>query len=309
MPDQIPLIHVGFYKTASTWMQKFLFQPEYGFEVALSHVQVQLGIIDPRPFRFDPDAVLHAYGGNRGKFVASSTPVITAEALSGAILNGGYDARQNADRLKACFPRAKVLLITREQKSLIRSMYKTMVVWGMPHGIKRMLGDNSSPAGQGFHVDFLRFHLIARHYVRLYGEENVLVLPYEMFKQSPGKFLEKIVQHCDLNRASIVNNRPPVGRHLNKSTSLSSITYQRWVNKISANFSASSDRLSDERVKQVLHRMRRFPKIPYLDAYLERRFSDIVVEKTRGQFAVSNKQLQALAGVNLSRYGYDLPEA
>lgn len=290
-------------------MQKFLFRPDYNFAPAMNPMEVQLSLIDPRPFRFDSQQALHFYNDHLGSSDPSMTPVITAEALSGAMLNGGCDAKQNADRLRATFPQAKILLVTREQKSLLRSLYKSMVAWGNTQGIDQLLEPVEYPGPRDFHLDFLRFHLLAQHYRRLYGAENLLVLPYEMFQQAPRQFLKQIFLHCGMDYESVLENHPPFGRRVNKTVSLSAITFQRWMNRMTGRFFPGTANPSgdEDRVKQINRRMRQFPAIPYLDARLEARFARIVEERTQGQFADSNRRLQALCGMDLVRYGYEMP--
>ena len=309
MPSAHPLIHVGFYKTASSWMQQFLFKQEYGFTVAMNPVEVQISLIEPRPFRFNPEQALGLYQGRLEGSDPLSTPVISVESLSGGLLNAGYDAKQNADRLRATFPEAKILLVTREQKSLLRSLYKSMVTWGNPFGISRLLEPLDYPQLHDFHLDFLRFDLLADHYCSLYGSENVLVLPYEMFQQTPRPFLKRLFEHCGMEYGDVLENPPPLLRRVNKNVSLSAIGYQRWLNRIDVALSGGPvSRFGDEEVvKRINRRMRNFPAIPYVDTYLEQRFATIVEERTRGEFAQSNQRLRRIMGLDPGRYGYEMP--
>ena len=224
-------------------------------------------------------------------------------------MSGGHDARQNADRLRATFPQAKILLVTREQKSLLRSLYKSMVTWGSPLRIGRLLESLDYPQLHDFHLDFLRFDLLADHYCGLYGRENVLVLPYEMFRQTPRPFLKRLFEHCGMDYGHLLENPPPLRRRVNKNVSLSAIGYQRWLNRIHVAFSGGPvSRFGDEEViKRINRRMRHFPSIPYVDTHLERRFATIVEQQTRGKFARSNQRLQGLMGLDPGQYGYEMP--
>ena len=51
---------------------------------------------------------------------SDSTPVLSAERLSGNPHSGGYDSLQTAERLHRLFPQAKVLVVVREQTEEIR---------------------------------------------------------------------------------------------------------------------------------------------------------------------------------------------
>lgn len=290
-------------------MQQHLFTPEYGFAAALNTLEVQVGVIGPRPFRFDPQPVLERYRERLNGCDNSLMPVISAEALSGSLLSSGLDARQNADRLLELFPRAKILLVTREQRGLLRSLYKSLVAWGSPLSIADLLAPKGPGGGREFHLDFLRFHLLARHYRKLYGEENVLVLPHELFKQTPREFVRRILEHCSMNATAALEAHPPFGRKVNKNSSLSALAYQRWLNRAAHAWSPGSAGPGDNEatIKRVNRRMRNFPSLPYLDTRLELRFARAVSELTRGQFADSNLHLQSITGIHLARYGYEMP--
>ena len=306
-----PLIHIGFYKTATSWMQKYLFTEQFGFTVAMIPAEVQITLIEPGPFRFAPQQALGFYQKRVARSDPQATRLISVEALSGDLPSTGRNARQNADRLRATFPQAKILLVTREQKSLLRSLYKSMVAWGSTFSISRLLEPVAYPQPHEFNFDFLRFDLLAGYYIRLFGKENVLVLPYEMLQRSPREFLRRIIAHAgrDMQTAPEGERYPPFGKRVNKTVSLSAIAYQRWLNRLAlaANGAPVSRFGNDEMVKRINRRMRHFPSIPYLDAHLERRFAATVAEGTMGKFTESNKRLQSMMGLNLAQYGYDMP--
>ena len=56
------LFHVGYHKTATTWMQREFFQHHFGFHELLSHDQVAELITDPLTFDFAPGAVRKVMG-------------------------------------------------------------------------------------------------------------------------------------------------------------------------------------------------------------------------------------------------------
>lgn len=58
---------------------------------------------------------------------SDSTPVLSAERLSGNPHSGGYDSLQTAKRLHRLFPQAKVLVVVREQTEEILSCYNQYV--------------------------------------------------------------------------------------------------------------------------------------------------------------------------------------
>jgi len=302
-----PLVHIGFSKALSSWMQKSLFKPEQGFLNVLDSLCTTISVIDPTPFCFDEslcirfieEALAKNNGGN------SLVPVCSAEALIGNPYCGGFNAKQNADRIKQLFPDARILLIVREQRQLMRSLYKTMVVWGMPHTIKRLLNPRDTSLAPQFNLDFLRFDLATAYYQQLFGKDNVLVLPYEAFAIAPEAFTHKILQHADCTPTAAFK-RLPWDKKVNKNQPLVNLYFQRILNLfLSSPFNyAGILESTEQRVHQRIKRSKKnlFPS--FTNDWLEDDFSQTVNNAFSGQFAESNARLQQLTGLDLTSYGY-----
>ena len=307
-----PLLHIGFYKTASTWLQHVFFVPRNGMFKAFDPLEVHEHLLGPGQFSFDVRATQEAYAAAVREASPEQVPVISSEALSGHILAGGYNAKSNADRLKLCFPHAKVLLTIREQRSLIRSMYYTMVSAGSPYSIKRLMEVDETMLRRGpmFSLDFLQFDPLARYYRELYGAENVLVIPYELFKSEPLAFLGAIYEHVHDSRPPPgLLEENPLGRIINGGVSLTYITWQRLVNRFLVQSPANYTGLtkdSDNRFYNRSLRYQRYPKRTPLDGMLEARFSRIVGKYTHDRFAQGNRTLQEFCEFDLGQFGYEL---
>ena len=186
-----PLIHIGYPKALSSWLQKELFIPEMGFWPAMRPLSVQRRFIDPAPFFYRSEPI--------GKWLRdqlsedkSLVPVISSESLSGNMRHGGYNAEQLARRISDTFSEPKILCIIREQKQLIRSLYSEVVKWGMPHSIANFLQPNRFRIAPQYRHEYLQFDGLVAHYQQRFGVENVLVLPYEMFCHTPGQFVDRV---------------------------------------------------------------------------------------------------------------------
>jgi hypothetical protein len=305
-----PLIHIGFPKALSSWLQKFLFKPDHGYLNVLNSLCTQLSIIDPTPFSFSEIPAQKFMDDALQKFPQHQNlvPVCSAEALIGNFYCGGYNAKQNADRLKQVFPQAKILLIVREQNQLMRSLYKTLVVWGMPHTIKRLLHPHDTSMAPQFNMDFLRFDLATSYYQQLFGKDNVLVLPYEAFAENPKKFVEKIQQHAGIPHNPAFD-KLPWHKRLNTNQTLANLYWQRLLNLIllSSPFNyAGLFHSTETDIHKRIARSKRNPLPRWTDHWFEDDFSQSVREAFHGQFGHSNARLQALTGLDLARYGYDV---
>lgn len=306
-----PLVHIGFPKALSSWMQKSLFKPEQGFLNVLDSLHTTIGVIDPTPFRFDESLCIRFMEEALKKHpgMDNLVPVCSAEALIGNPYCGGYNAKQNADRIKQLFPDARILLIVREQRQLMRSLYKTMIVWGMPHTIKRLLNPRDTSLAPQFNLDYLRFDLATDYYQQLFGRENVLVMPYEAFIEDPKHFTRQIFQHANCSPTAAFE-RLPWKKRVNKNQPLVSLYLQRLQNLLlSSPFNYAGPLAStEERGHQRIKRSKNNPLPAFTNNWFEDDFRQTVSSAFAGQFASSNARLQQLTGLDLAAYGYEISD-
>jgi hypothetical protein len=309
---QPPLIHIGYPKCISSWLQQHLFQPQYGYTTVMNPVLVQLNLIDPVPLAFDP-AHMEKFLNDRvtSEIIGDRIPVITSEALSGNMFCGGYNSKELANRLFEIFPEGKVLIIVREQKSMIRSLYSTIVSWGMPHSIERLLAPVDARKIPQYNSVYLQYDRLVSYYRNLFGEGNVLVLCFEQFKEDAARFIQSI---CDFSNnshmtASLMATLPFHSR-ANVSRILVNLFFQRWYNYFlvsnAANYSGlfkDTPEATMKRLRDCRRRNKRFPK--FMATWFEKDFKDKVREKTQGQFRESNRRLSQIMNVDLGSYGYE----
>ncbi|MBU2537285.1 MAG: hypothetical protein KKH22_02520 [Proteobacteria bacterium] len=98
-----------------------------------------------------------------------------------------------AEKLKALAEREfsgyknKILIITREPESWLLSVYKNLVLMGVSQLPEQFFDVFGKVLTQWANVDFL-----SQTYKQLFGDENVLVLPFEMLREDFKTFAEKI---------------------------------------------------------------------------------------------------------------------
>lgn len=306
-----PLIHVGFPKAISSWMQKHLFQPGCGFVKVLDPLTCQLSVINPSPFAFSPGAAHeHMRAALATVTQEGIVPVITSEALAGNMYCGGFNGKELADRLHTLAPKGRILLMVREQRSLIRSLYKSWIAWGMPHSIDRLLEPLTPELSPQFNLDYLRFDQRVAYYQGLFGQDRVQVLPYEAFAKTPFILLRQIHDFAGAagsTRSAL--DKLPVRARVNRGESLAWLYWLRLQNRLllSTPFNYNGLRpATNERLMQRLARSKKNPLPRFTDHWFEDRFQATVAEKTRGQFAASNRRLAALTGLDLAAHGYEL---
>jgi len=203
------LIHIGYHKTGTTWFQNELFvsgnpifEPfslgskghsslVYYYIWTMESTQDKGYMLSPFDFNFDLINEKICEIKNK-KFFDTKIPVFSSERLSGLPYAGGYDSKTIALRLKKTLPDSKIFIVIREQQSMILSTYLQYLTEGGIRSLKNFLNikyDGRMPSFSPFIFDYR--HLIIE-YINLFGRENVLVLPYEMFKNEKEFFFTKL---------------------------------------------------------------------------------------------------------------------
>lgn len=302
-----PLIHIGYHKTATTYLQntvfasKDLFSAPWGTQSgpAVEH------FVLAHPERFDPAQI-------RADFYAGydsggpGVPVISHEQLSGDPMYGAYYLDRVAGRIRDCFPEARILIGVREQKSAILSLYYQYIRQGGTRHLQDMLV--ASRDGPGFRpvirLDHFEYDLTIATYQRLFSPENVCALPMELLYRAPDDYARILGRFAGLSEPM------PLPRQVvNAARTATSMRVERllngWINVPDLRAETYSDNPLSFRLKNRALR--------YLDQGLlavagkphRKYLSDTVSAVVGPAFAQSNQRLSALTGYDLAALGYD----
>lgn len=180
------IIHIGCPKAGSTFLQQYFSE----------HPDINYDAMDFEEFK----RTGHLNENIADKKVSVPFRVLSEEALSvagikverlGVTYQELPDVQQHqlntARRLHQLFPTAKILMVVRGFETLIPSLYSQYVIKGYRSDFATFLKEHENAFTEQFNYDFLY-----QTYVDVFGESNVLVLPYEMLKESPNKFLSVI---------------------------------------------------------------------------------------------------------------------
>ncbi|MEY3023746.1 MAG: hypothetical protein RJA16_572 [Planctomycetota bacterium] len=196
MPRAV-LLHLGLHRTGSTWLQQRVFDGRDGRPTPMvpDRAESARRIVLAREEDFDADE-LRRWLAERVESVrrAGGVPVLSNERFSGNPHSGWFDAQRTFDRLAEVLPEAKVLLVLREQRDLVRSLWLQYVRIGGPASLRDYLrapdaGDHRAPC---FDPSFLRFDRLVESLDRRFGREQVLAIPYDRLRQDPRDFLARI---------------------------------------------------------------------------------------------------------------------
>ena len=299
-----PLLHVGYTKAASTWLQKCLFNDAgSGFAMVDRRRFVDV-FMRPHPLDFDPCRVSTALGPLLAEASGPGlTTVISEEGLSGDPHSGGWGAKDLAERLHAVFPDSRVLVVIREQRDAIASTYKQYVRVGGACTPEACLQPPTHEYSiHWFDFDFFSYHRLIELYQALFGPDRVLVLTFEEFRRDPQSFAARLFGF--VGRAPVEGL--PFERRMNTALSPFALTVTRWGNFFGPATSVNPRPVSIPVVRRAFGAVRRVERfVPAaVDDRLGRRLERTVETLVDDRYRESNRRTAELIDANLASYGY-----
>lgn len=313
------LIHIGYHKTGTTWLQNEIFTSESDYFIPVSNNKRGQSTL-ARDFIFSTEEyLLNSFDDNElvikhnlNSIIQTSSedngriPVISYERLSGSPHSSGFDSSIIARRIKNAFPNAKILIVIREQDSWMLSNYFQYLSEGGTHGINKYLNTKYDGKRPGFSPGHIEYHFLIEDYQEKFGKENVLVLPYELletnifeFFYALGKFLRIEIKPADVNKRHNVNTNQYVNYELRF---LNYFIYSSSVNNMSF--------LKNRLLKKIAFSMKNL-----ISQFIPKKYDTSIQNKLKGEirkwsqnrFADSNFITQSLTGLDLSEFNYKLP--
>ena len=297
------LIHIGYHKSGTSFLQDKVFQ-KFGDYFSLVHRKlIGQKFIEPTPFHFDIEEA-KSFCEKEINNTTSTYSVFSNERLSGSPHAGDFNTKYIADRLVECLPHAKVIIIIREQKDMIKSSYFQYLKARGSCDIKEyMMPKNAS----FFRLNSLKYHLLIHYYYQLFGENNVLVLPYEMLKSTPEKFLEYFFQFLGLNANDFLQDID-ISQKVNEALKPVQLQLKRYFNPfIMEHFLKAGSTFNNKLAKISFSTMNRIlAKVPTkkMDTTIDNKIEKLIHEYTKNRYEASNHKTSELIGVNLKDYGY-----
>jgi hypothetical protein len=292
-PD--PLVHIGFHKTGTTWLQRGLFASA-PFRQPFRSSEIRDAIVRPTFFDFDEHrarAALHTSGGDL-------VEVLSDERLSGSPHAGGHDSAQIAQRLAATFPAARVLIVFREQRAAIYAVFQQYVRDGGAAPLHKYLRPRGTYEIPQFRLEHFEYDRLIALYRDLFSPDNVLALPYEELARDPLAFVQLICALVDV-MAPPVDASPTY-----ESWSALAIAVKRQLNRVvvrNALNPAGPIHLPDHeaRAKAIDTRLLR-----RLSTGREARLRADVDGFVQNHFDRSNQRLSSMLGMDLRAFGYSV---
>lgn len=181
MKQQV-LLHIGYHKTATSWMQQRLFVPEHGYLQIARHPEVWDHIVAPHGLLFDPEGMRAVIRDGLSKLPEGKVPVISSEILSGHPFFGGMGSDDYARRLKAIAPDAKVMISIRSQNRILTSVYMQYLLRGGTMSPELFFAGDPELGFHGFRAEHFEFHRLITLYQELFGAGNVHIVTQESLR-------------------------------------------------------------------------------------------------------------------------------
>jgi hypothetical protein len=312
------LIHIGYHKTGSGWLRRLFFvNPETGFgwigKSKPSHPVRRL--VSARPFEFDAAASRAEFDPLLRRVESKGLlPVVAFERLVGHPFSGGYDSKEIADRLAATFPEGRVLVVLREQRSMILSTYKQYVRQGGALPLARFL-EPPQPKSMPlpwFDLAYFEYHHLLDYYRRLFGPDAVLALTYEQFCAEPAAFVADIARFAGRPPSSELLASLPFETRSNASPSAGAIELRRrlnrlgWVSEVNPAPVFTSAAIARP-VRRLAEAVDRATFVPRRVGAASDDALRMLVEKTVGdRYTASNRVTAELSGIDLAALGWTL---
>lgn len=311
------LVHIGYPKTGSTFMQEHLF-PAVPNSILLDQEEIKDLFLRIGSLHFDSDSARTCL---ERRFNAAPEGTIWAilsdEELSGNIHNGGgggYVAKEVADRLYATMPGAKVLILVRNQFSMIDSAYRQYIKHGGTDSVHRFIFGGGRWAGNnhrfpGFSLEHLEYDRLVAYYMETFGRDNVFVRPYEQMREHNQPFWNAVFADIGLGSAPDAQSIPQKGA--NPSYSCLSVSLARITNRFSAD-----DPINRRAIVhipfwiQVTRSCYRWLDRQAIVRRMNRNHTYIrglIRERIGQHYPASNQRLAEITGLDLRAYEYPMP--
>jgi len=310
-----PIVHIGYHKTATTWLQTHFFPSVRNYRHAGKDA-LEAAILNEHELAYDPARA-------RAQLLQGEPEpaklIFSHEAFSGPPHVGGFQgfyATGMAQRLRATLPEARIVVVLRNQIDIVPTAYKQYVRVGGTHRIDRYLhpatyqriGFHKPRKIPTFSLDHFNYDRLIGFYEELFGRERVHVFLYEDFREDPARFLADMAERLGLDvdldalpraaeNVSFRRNTLALARLLNHLTARNIPDKRCYLNLFPSHMV----------VRRLLDPINRTPL-----AGPKLRPRDLLTEGMQaaieGHYAEGNARLAARHGLALAAHGYPMAD-
>lgn len=174
--------HIGYHKTATTWMQGQLFLPGHGYLPLANHAEIFEHIVQPHGLRFDPAPFREMISKRKEALSEGHAAIVSSEIMSGHPFQGGHESDVYAERIARIAPDAKILISIRAQMKIIPSVYMQYITRGGTMPPATFYRGTNRPGYFGFTPQHFEYDVLVAHYQKLFGADRVHVITQESIR-------------------------------------------------------------------------------------------------------------------------------
>jgi hypothetical protein len=304
-PIPCRLLHVGYHKCASTFLQRAVFAAHPSIHLARSDaINRALNSLAGGHIGLDAAAVQSTIRDHLAAAAGrdSTAIVISHEQLSGDMYTG-HNAKYLADACRAILAPDQVLVLFRNPYDYLYSAWSQYVREGGTLSLRHFLGRSSSPAldKQQTIFDKLRYDAYLDYLSALFGADNVHFLPYEDLREHGAETVAAICRIAGVDDGFV----PSFAQRPQKSLGYAGNNAKRLINLFCE---TRHNSFPLQPVRAPLHgRIRRW--IERFDRSADpprARLQALVPEPVQAALRESNRRLAELIGRDLAALGYDV---
>jgi Sulfotransferase domain len=306
LPD---VLHVGFSKCASTFLQRFFQEHPEIFLVNQSHF---FAPFEYSGYESGRDEYTHLFDNARPSQLKLESDEHIVLPLFHPVLSAAATTLESvvevSKRIKRIQPKAKIILVIRNQVDLLVSRYSEYILGGGKEGFETFVSEflSCSKDGTNYYQNF--YASIIQIFHETFGGENVLIILQEDLSMDEPKIIKKLCRFLNIKEI-----QPKRHGLIAKRVGLSKLgmTTVRAINRAIVTSQERSHRKAEVRIPYLLYKIiQRSMRIVdyYLPKKVKGRKSDIVTSALRAriqdQFKADNARLAALLGRDLASLGY-----
>lgn len=300
------LIHIGYHKTATTWMQRSLFTAAHGYTQICSHAEVDTHIVRPHGLVFDPGPMRDLVEAALSRLSENRVPVISSEILSGNPFYGGWGSDVFAERLRQIAPQARILVSIRSQMRMLPSVYMQYLSRGGTMTAAQFFAGTAEPGYVRFDAAHFEYDRLIGLYRALFGKDQVFVLPQESLSRDRDEMLVHLARFC--GNVDFVGLTKKARRPQGTSYPEHAAPFLRRLNHLRRSTLNPNPVINFEFGHRRLYRATGYAtKTRPMVAALGRRrpVSDHVHRAFAGYFSASNRRLKGMIGPQLDLSEYE----
>lgn len=302
--DNNLVIYSGFPKTGSQWVLNSLWKEDgSGFDLIADGDTVARDFIRNNPFEFNPVETRARYESRLRGSTKKTIPVIHHEGISARLFAPAPPNIIPFQQLAVTFPGCKVILAIREQRDLLLSWYRHNVRAGLAVSLEKFLTENVPEYTPYFCFEAFRFDRLVEYLYRLFQKENVLVIPYELLRHDPSRYLDRVYAFSGARSSGFTPAELKINIGLDP---LETVILAR-LNRLFVTEHPIPRRATRLKCLATRATCKLYSLAPQsLHSATESRMRRIIDDRIKDRYNQSNKALQKITGLELDEYGYAL---